>query len=59
MARYEQIRVWELIPQDFTIETGELTPTQKIKRRVIHQKFGHLVEAMYERAQEIHRDTER
>ena len=32
---YEQIQSWELLGDDFTIETGELTPTQKIKRRVI------------------------
>jgi len=58
LARYEQIRLWTLIPQEFTIETGELTPTQKIKRRVIHQKFSHLVEEMYKRAEETHGRTE-
>ena len=51
LARYEQVRTWELLVEDFTIETGELTPTQKIKRRVIIRKFGHLVEEMYERAE--------
>lgn len=52
LARYEQIRAWRLLPDEFTIETGELTPTQKIKRRVIHEKFGRTVEAMYENAEE-------
>ena len=50
LARYEQIRAWEILPEEFTIETGELTPTQKIKRRVIMRKFGHLVEQMYNQA---------
>ena len=47
LARYEQIRAWQLLPVEFTIETGELTPTQKIKRRVVLSKYGHLVDAMY------------
>jgi long-chain acyl-CoA synthetase len=52
LARYEQIRLWQLIPQEFTVESGELTPTQKIKRRVVHQKFGRLIEEMYAVAEE-------
>jgi long-chain acyl-CoA synthetase len=48
LARYEQIRIWELLPADFTIETGELTPTQKIKRRVIHEKYSGVIDHLYE-----------
>jgi long-chain acyl-CoA synthetase len=51
LARYEQVHVWELLPDEFTIETGELTPTQKIKRRVINQKYGEVVEELYRRAE--------
>ncbi|MFQ5350316.1 MAG: AMP-dependent synthetase/ligase, partial [Thermoanaerobaculia bacterium] len=51
LARYEQIHVWELLPDEFTIETGELTPTQKIKRRVINQKYGEVIESLYQRAE--------
>jgi len=57
LARYEQVRIWELLPEDFTVETGELTPTQKVKRRVIHTKFGHLIDEMYERAREVQDTT--
>ena len=39
LARYEQIRAWDLIPVEFTLEGGELTPTQKVKRRVINIKY--------------------
>jgi long-chain acyl-CoA synthetase len=48
LARYEQIRIWELLPADFTIETGELTPTQKIKRRVINEKYSGVIDHLYE-----------
>ncbi len=47
LARYEQIRSWELLPAEFTLETGELTPTQKVKRRVIHEKYGEIIERLY------------
>ncbi|MGB3564470.1 MAG: long-chain fatty acid--CoA ligase [Thermoanaerobaculia bacterium] len=52
LARYEQIHVWELLPDDFTIETGELTPTQKIKRRVIGTKYSSVIESLYQRSEE-------
>jgi long-chain acyl-CoA synthetase len=32
---------------DFTVETGELTPTLKLKRNVIHESFGTAIEAIY------------
>ena len=48
LARYEQIRIWRLLPDDFTIETGELTPTQKIKRRVINEKYSAVIDHLYE-----------
>jgi long-chain acyl-CoA synthetase len=51
LARYEQVQVFELLPEEFTIETGELTPTQKIKRRVINQKYGEVIEDLYRRAE--------
>ena len=47
LARYEQIRVWELIPQEFTLEGGELTPTLKVKRRVINIKYKEVLDRLY------------
>jgi len=47
LARYEQVRVWELLPAEFTLETGELTPTQKVKRRVVNQKYAEVIDKMY------------
>jgi long-chain acyl-CoA synthetase len=37
--RYEKIRAFELLPAEMTLETGELTPTMKVKRRVVHQRY--------------------
>ncbi|MFO8057639.1 MAG: long-chain fatty acid--CoA ligase [bacterium] len=48
LARYEQIKTFRLLPVPFTEETGELTPTQKMKRRVITDKFKDDIEACYD-----------
>ncbi len=50
LAGFEKIQAWELLPDDFTIETGELTPTQKVKRRVINQKYGDIIDRLYAEA---------
>src|SRR6185436_10698423 len=50
LASFEKIVAWELLPNEFTLETGELTPTQKIKRRVINQKYGDVIERLYTEA---------
>ncbi len=47
LAHYEQIVAWDLLPQEFTLETGELTPTQKVKRRVINEKYGPIIDRLY------------
>jgi long-chain acyl-CoA synthetase len=47
LASYEKIVAWTLLPAEFTLEGGELTPTQKIKRRVIDDKYGERIEKMY------------
>jgi long-chain acyl-CoA synthetase len=50
LAGFEKIVAWELLPDEFTLETGELTPTQKVKRRVINQKYGAIIDRLYEEA---------
>ena len=47
LADYERIRRIVLLPEEFTIDKGELTPTLKVKRRVIDEKFGGLIEGLY------------
>jgi len=51
---YEKIVAWDLLPQEFTLETGELTPTQKVKRRVINQKYGDVIDRLYTQAEAQH-----
>lgn len=46
-ARVEQVRQFRVLPRDFSIEDGELTPTLKIKRRVINTNFAEEIESMY------------
>jgi long-subunit acyl-CoA synthetase (AMP-forming) len=46
-ARYEQVRRFTLLPAEFSIEGGELTPTMKLKRRVVHEKYKDAIEALY------------
>ncbi|NGP04535.1 long-chain fatty acid--CoA ligase [Rhodococcus sp. 14C212] len=43
----EQIKKYRILEVDFTIETGELTPTLKLKRNVIHEAHGTAIEAIY------------
>lgn len=51
-ARVEQIRKFTLLPQEFSIETGELTPTLKIKRKVVNTNFAKIIEGMYQEDKE-------
>jgi long-chain acyl-CoA synthetase len=50
LAGFEKIVAWELLPNEFTLETGEITPTLKVKRRVINQKYGNVIDRLYAEA---------
>jgi long-subunit acyl-CoA synthetase (AMP-forming) len=47
LARYETIKKFTVLPLEFTIDGGELTPTMKLKRKVVNQKFSMDIESMY------------
>ncbi len=44
----EQVKKFELMPDEWTIETGELTPTLKLKRKVIMEKYKGTIESIYD-----------
>jgi long-chain acyl-CoA synthetase len=47
VSRVESIRRWRVVQTEWTAESEELTPTLKLKRRVIHDKYAALIEEMY------------
>ncbi|HOF14854.1 MAG TPA: long-chain fatty acid--CoA ligase, partial [Spirochaetota bacterium] len=47
VAPYEQIKKFTLLAHDFTVKTGELTPTFKFRRSQIHEKYKDLIDLMY------------
>jgi long-chain acyl-CoA synthetase len=44
----EQIKKFELLPNDWTINGGEMTPTLKLKRKVIMEKYREAIDRLYE-----------
>jgi long-chain acyl-CoA synthetase len=47
LNRWETIRKFTVLPRDLSIEDGELTPSMKIKRRIVEKSFGTQIEALY------------
>ncbi|MGN9784357.1 AMP-dependent synthetase/ligase [Nonomuraea sp. ZG12] len=47
LARVQQVKKWALLGTEWTIETEELTPSLKLKRRVVHAKYAELIERLY------------
>ncbi len=47
LSRYEQIKRFAILPRDFAIEEGELTPTLKLKRRTCEEHFAAEIDALY------------
>jgi long-chain acyl-CoA synthetase len=47
LADYERVRRVALLPDDFSIDGGELTPTLKVKRRIVEEKYGPLINELY------------
>ncbi|WP_322921213.1 AMP-dependent synthetase/ligase [Nocardioides renjunii] len=47
LSRPEQVKAWELLPDEWTAESEELTPTLKLKRRIVKTKYADVVEGLY------------
>jgi long-chain acyl-CoA synthetase len=48
LSGYERPKKLALLTEEFTIENGTLTPTQKVKRRVVQERFERLIDRFYE-----------
>jgi long-chain acyl-CoA synthetase len=53
-AHHEQIRAFALLSTDLTIADGSITPTLKVKRRVLESRYRELIESMYQAAEKAH-----
>lgn len=47
LSRPEQVKSFELLPTEWTAESEELTPTLKLKRRVVHAKYADVIDRLY------------
>jgi long-chain acyl-CoA synthetase len=47
LARVQQVKAWRLLPLEWTAESEELTPTLKLKRRVVHAKYADVIDGLY------------
>lgn len=47
VSNAQQIGKWAILPKDFTVEGDELTPTMKLKRRVVVEKYSDIIESLY------------
>lgn len=48
LAKYETVKQFSIIPVDLTVEDGELTPSLKVKRKVVEKKYSGMLDKMYE-----------
>ena len=48
LAQYERVKKVALLENELTIEGGELTPTLKVKRRIVDQKYRDAIDRLYE-----------
>lgn len=47
LAKFEQVKKFKLLPKAFSMDEGELTPTQKLRRKVINDRYQQEIEEMY------------
>jgi long-chain acyl-CoA synthetase len=47
VSQVERIKRFTILPTEWTVDSEELTPTLKLKRRVIHEKYAEEIEALY------------
>ncbi|CAM2810043.1 AMP-dependent synthetase/ligase [Vibrio rarus] len=53
LAKFEQVKKFKLLPKAFSMEKGELTPTQKLRRKVINDRYQQEIDEMYDEAGKV------
>lgn len=48
LARFEQIKYFRILPEPLDVASGLITPTLKLKRRIVEERYGHMLEEMYQ-----------
>ncbi|HET7503558.1 MAG TPA: long-chain fatty acid--CoA ligase [Kofleriaceae bacterium] len=48
LAKYETVKQFEILPKELSVDEGELTPSLKVKRKVVEKKYAGLLDRMYE-----------
>lgn len=48
LARYQTIKRIEIVPNEFSVDGNELTPTMKIRRNIVNEKYAHLIDKMFD-----------
>lgn len=51
LAQYEKVKAFALLKSELTVESGDLTPTLKVKRRVVDEKYQALIDEIYRNAE--------
>ncbi|MFQ6678241.1 MAG: AMP-dependent synthetase/ligase [Fidelibacterota bacterium] len=46
-AKYESVKKFKLVPDEWSVDSGELTPTLKVKRKVVEKKYAELIDSIY------------
>jgi len=48
LATFERVRKFTILDHPLTVEEGEITPTMKVRRRAVEERYRPLIEKMYE-----------
>lgn len=47
VSKAQRIQKWALLPANFSIPTGEMTPTMKLKKKVVIEKYADVIDKLY------------